>query len=428
MNTRLIAARVLYKILQDGSSLTATLDTALIAVESSKDRAFIQALCYGVLRQFHHLDFILAQLADKPIKDNEIKAIALIGLYQLGFMRVKPHAAVSETIQAIRKKNWAKPLINALLRTYLRQQDVLEQQLTTIPSAAFSHPNWLIKEIQQHWPMQSAFILSENNKQAPMVLRVNSLKTSRKNYLELLNQQNISATTLDHCASAILMEKPVNVDQLPNFSDGWVSVQDSAAQLAASLLSIEPAQRVLDVCAAPGGKMAHCLEIQPNLQELVAVDIDASRMQRVRENMQRIDLQANIIIGDATQPDEWWDGKQFDRILIDAPCSATGVIRRHPDIKLLRKPEDIDQLRIMQKNILNAIWPLLTSGGILLYATCSILKQENEQQIAEFLTYHADAEHLTILATWGHSRPYGRQILTGEDNMDGFYYALLCKK
>jgi len=428
LNTRLIAARVIYKILQDGSSLTATLDTALMAVESSKDRAFIQALCYGVLRQFHRLDFVLAQLVEKPIKDNEIKAIALLGLYQLGFMRVKPHAAVSETIQAIRKKNWAKPLINALLRTYLRQQDTLEQLLTTVPSATFSHPNWLIKEIQQNWSMQSTFILNENNKQAPMVLRANTLKTSRKNYLELLIQQGISATTLDYCASAILLEKPVNVDQLPKFAEGWVSVQDSAAQLAASLLSIEPNQRVLDVCAAPGGKMAHCLEIQPNLQELVAVDIDAIRMQRVIENMHRIGLQANTIIGDATRPKDWWDGKQFDRILIDAPCSATGVIRRHPDIKLLRKPEDIDLLRIMQKNILDAIWPLLTSGGILLYATCSVLKQENEQQIADFLACHADATHLPILVTWGHSRLYGRQILTGEDNMDGFYYALLCKK
>lgn len=428
MNLRLVAARVLSRVLQDGQSLTAALDHALPAIESSKDRAFVQALCYGVCRQYYRLDFILHELLDKPLKDTEIKALALVGLYQLSSMRVKPHAAVSETVAATRKKPWAKALINAVLRKYLREQESLEQKADQQPSAALSHPDWMIRQIEQDWPEQAHQILRENNRQPPMVLRVNLAKISREQYLQQLAGREIAAADVEFCPSALILEKPVAVELLPGFAEGWVSVQDSAAQLAAGLLDAQAGHRVLDVCAAPGGKTAHILERQPDLQEVVAVDIDAARLNRVGENCQRLQLQARLVCGDAANPDAWWDGKPFDRILLDAPCSALGVVRRHPDIKLLRRADDIETLRALQSRILQAIWPLLARGGLLVYATCSVLKQENEQQIQAFLAAHSDAVEQPITASWGSARDFGRQIFTGESAMDGFYYALISKQ
>ena len=428
MNTRLVAARVLSRVLQDGQSLTAALDNAFSSIESGKDRAFIQALCYGVCRQFHRLDFILSQLLDKPLKDADVKSLALVGLYQLKFMRVKPHAAVSETVLAARKKPWAKSLLNAVLRTYLREQEGLEHKADKFQVAALSHPDWLIRQIKQDWPEQALTILQQNNQQPPMALRVNLAKISCESYLQLLTEQEITAETVSFCPSAIRLDKPVPVDLLPGFAEGLVSVQDTAAQLAAGLLDVQPGHRVLDVCAAPGGKAAHILESQPQLKELVAVDIDESRMQRVSENLQRLNLQAKLVVGDASNPSDWWDGKPFDRILLDAPCSALGVIRRHPDIKLLRRAEDIGQLQALQKTILHAVWPLLAPGGLMVYATCSILKQENEHQVQAFLAEHSDAVELPIDADWGAAGICGCQIFTGESAMDGFYYARLSKK
>jgi 16S rRNA (cytosine967-C5)-methyltransferase len=423
---------VLNRVLQNGQSLTVALDLAFSGNESetmeSKDKAFVQALCYGVCRHIYRLDFILNELLDKPLKDHEVKALALVGLYQLEFMRVKPHAAVSETVQAARKKPWAKALLNALLRNYLRQQDSLKQKADAIRSSAVSHPDWLIKCIEQDWPEHAADIYLENNLQAPLVLRINLSSVSRESYMRQLEERGIIAAEVEFCPSAIVLDKPVQVELLPGFSDGQVSVQDTAAQLAATLLDIQPGQRVLDVCAAPGGKTAHILEAQPQLQELVAVDIDDARMQRVRQNLQRLKLSASLLVGDAANPQNWWDGQFFDRILLDAPCSALGVIRRHPDIKILRRADDIEQLQSLQKNILQAIWPLLAPGGILLYATCSILKQENEQQILSFLASHDDAVVEPIVADWGIAVSCGRQIITGESGMDGFYYARLSKR
>jgi 16S rRNA (cytosine967-C5)-methyltransferase len=427
LNTRLIASRILSHVLQDGQSLTSALESAFQAVESGKDKAFIQALCYGVCRTYHRLDFILSELLDKPLKDQDVKALALVGLYQLKYMRVKPHAAVSETVLAARKKPWAKALINALLRSYLREQDNLEQKADNVQSAAVSHPDWLIKQIQEDWPQQAQQILHENNQQPPMALRVNLGRISTDQYLQQLSEQDIEAVVVSFCPSAIILDKPVAVDLLPGFAEGLVSVQDSAAQMAAGLLGVQAGHRVLDVCAAPGGKTAHILEQQPQLKELVAVDIDESRLQRIIDTLQRLKLSATLVVGDAASPQDWWDGQLFDRILLDAPCSALGVIRRHPDIKLLRRAEDIKPLQALQLNILHAVWPLLTPGGIMLYATCSILKQENEQQIEAFLAEHPDAVELPIVATWGFTGSHGRQIMTGESAMDGFYYARLGK-
>ena len=429
MNTRLVAARVLTQVLQNGQSLTLALDNGLNTVVSNQDKAFVQAICYGVCRYFHRLDFILNTLLDKPLKVTEVKVVILIGLYQLKFMRVKPHAAVSETVQVVRKQPWARALVNAVLRNYLRQQDALEQQADQVKTAKFNHPEWLIQQIEHDWPEHSQNLLFENNQPPPMALRVNLKKTSREHYLQLLAEQNLSAQAVRFCEAGILLESPVPILALPFFADGWVSVQDSAAQLAAGLLETQPGHRVLDICAAPGGKTAHILEQQPDLKELVAVDIDANRMLRVKENLARLDLQATLITADAANPNAWWDGNPFERILLDAPCSATGVIRRHPDIKLLRRHEDIGTLAALQKTILNAIWPLLSPGGILLYATCSVLKQENEEQIQAFFSTHDDARELPINAVeWGLSSASGRQILTGESSMDGFYYARIVKQ
>lgn len=428
MNTRLIAAKVLTSVIRDGQSLTAALNNTLGVVESDKDRAFIQALCYGVCRNFHRLDYILSQMLDKPLKDLDIKALALIGLYQLKFMRVKSHAAVSETVLAARKKPWAKAFINALLRTYLRGQEGFEQKADNVKSALVSHPDWLIQQIEQDWPIQAQQIFQQNNEQPPMALRVNLANISQDQYLQKLRDQGIKAEAVSFCRSAILLNKPAVVDILPGFNEGWVSVQDTAAQLAAELLDVQIGHRVLDVCAAPGGKAAHILEHQPKVRELVAVDIDKLRLQRVNDNFQRLKLSAKLIVGDASKPEDWWDGQLFDRILLDVPCSALGVIRRHPDIKLLRRAEDISTLQVLQQRIMTAVWPLLAPGGIMLYATCSILKQENEQQIEAFLATNANAIEVPINADWGLVRRYGRQILTGESAMDGFYYALIRKE
>ena len=428
MNTRLIAARVLTRVIQDGQSLTAALDANLPAVELSKDKAFVQALCYGVCRHYYRLDFILNELITKPIKDLEIKALALVGIYQLSYMRVKPYAAVSETVLATRKKPWAKGLINALLRNFQREQEHLEQKAGAINWIATSHPHWLVQKIEQDWPEHAQNILFENNQQPPMSLRVNLSRLSTEQYLQQLSAQAINAVAVNGCPSAIILEKPVAVELLPGFMDGLVSVQDVAAQLAAKLLDVQPGQRVLDVCAAPGGKAAHILEHQPQLKELVAVDIDSTRLLRVNDTLQRLKLAATLIAGDAQAPHDWWDGQLFERILLDAPCSALGVIRRHPDIKLLRRADDIEALQALQQNILHAIWPLLAPGGLLVYATCSILKQENEQQIAAFLATHADANEVIIEDTdWGIATSHGRQIITGTSAMDGFYYARLVK-
>ena len=428
MNTRQVAARVLTRVLQDGQSLTAALDAALPSVELDKDRAFIQALCYGVCRYFYRLDFILSELLTKPLKDVEVKSLALVGLYQLNYMRVKSYAAVSETVLATRKKPWAKALINALLRSYLRDQVSLEQKADAMQWSAISHPKWLVKQIELDWSDQAKSVFVENNQQPPMALRVNLSQISQADYLQQLAEKGIEATAVDFCPSAIVLKQSVSVDLLPGFAQGLVSVQDVAAQLAAGLLNVQAGQRVLDVCAAPGGKAAHILESQQRIKRLVAVDIDESRMRRVSENILRLNFSADLVVGDAANPEAWWDGEVFDRILLDVPCSALGVIRRHPDIKLLRKPEDIQALRDVQQRILKAVWPLLASDGVMLYATCSILKQENEQQIAVFLDEHPDAVEVPIAADWGFAVSHGRQILPGDSAMDGFYYALIKKQ
>lgn len=427
MNLRLLAAKILTRVVIDGQSLTAALDAALKTVTSTQDRALVQAICYGVCRHYHRLDAIAARLLDKPLKDVHIRLLLMVGLYQLAFMRIKTHAAVSETVAAAGRKPWAKGLINALLRRYLREREQLDAAIEGEVCAQLSHPAWIIDRLRGDWEELAERCLQANNQQPLMTLRVNLSRIARADYCELLMASGIAAEQVEFCPSGVMLEMPVPVEKLPGFVDGLVSVQDAAAQLAAGLLDVQAGQRVLDLCAAPGGKTAHILETVPQVGELVALDIDAERMRRVRENLQRLHLQAVTLVGDAAEPGAWWDGRPFERILVDAPCSALGVIRRHPDIKLLRRPEDIAALQAQQSAILRAAWAMLAPGGLLLYATCSVLKDENERQIGGFLAEHPDAVEVAIDAGWGIACAVGRQILTGEATMDGFYYARLRK-
>lgn len=426
---RLSAVSVLTRVSIEGQSLSSLLPHAFHNLPPER-RALAQELCYGTLRWWHRLDVLLGKLMDKPLrsKDADLHCLLLCGLYQLTYMEIPPHAAVSETvaITAALNKSWAKGLVNAVLRRYQRERGSLEQQLADNLEASYAHPQWLIAALQQAWPEQWQAILSANNERPPMTLRNARNHQSRETYLEELHAAGIAAEAHPYAPDALTLARPQDVESLPGFTQGRVSVQDTAAQLAANLLGHQPGMRVLDACAAPGGKTGHILEICRDVA-LFSLDIDNKRLQRVADNMARLQLQTTLISGDAAHPDSWWDGQPFDRILLDAPCSATGVIRRHPDIKLLRQAEDIDSLVKLQALILDAMWPLLKSGGMLVYATCSVLPQENSLQLQRFLDSRADAREKKITADWGIATTVGRQILPNRDRMDGFYYACIEK-
>lgn len=429
MNLRRLAAQTLTSVIHNGQSLTSALDHHVAGLANPKDKALVQAIVYGVIRHYYELNDQLKQLVSKPLKskDGDIECLILAGIYQLQYMRIKPHAAVAETVAASKHKPWAKSLVNAVLRQYQRDSDSLSNLSAKTTQHHLNHPEWMKTRIQQQWPDQAASILTANNLAAPMTLRVNRLRASREEYSQQLLDMGLSHQKCQFSPFGIRLNQAVNVDELPGFRDGSVSVQDEAAQLAADLLDCQAFDRVLDLCAAPGGKTAAILESQGQLQVLMAVDIDDKRLQRVNENLQRLHLKAETLAADATQAQQWGRSLKFERILLDAPCSALGVIRRHPDIKLLRRADDIQTLQAMQSSILDSAWSMLEVGGVLLYATCSVLKEENEQQIAAFLNRHKDATEIVIETDWGEKRSYGRQILTGQQQMDGFYYAKLCK-
>lgn len=426
-SARATAARVIAEVVQKKHSLNAVLNNALPLL-AENERGLCQQLCYGVLRWHPQLDAISQQLLAKPLKakDGDIAALLLCGLYQLRDLRIPSHAALSETVNATKTlgKQWAKGLINASLRNYQRQYKELEQVLQQSDSAKYAHPDWLINKFKQDWPEEWPAILDASNQQPPMMLRVNKLQTSRKDYLQQLLNNTIQAHEIEGCPEGLLLEKPCDVFQLPEFSNGAVSVQDGAAQHVAALLDIKPNLRILDSCAAPGGKTCHILEQGPE-NDVVALDIAPNRLLQIQQNTDRLNLTANLIASDAADTEQWWDGQLFDRILIDAPCSGTGVIRRHPDIKLLRRPEDISALAEQQSELLNKLWPLLKPDGLLIYTTCSALKQENEQQIELFLQQHPEAQENTFIAEPAQRRPFGYQRLPGDDKLDGFYYACL---
>ncbi|CCN73811.1 16S rRNA (cytosine(967)-C(5))-methyltransferase RsmB [Vibrio nigripulchritudo] len=425
MNVRAEAANVLYLVVDKGHSLSTALPAAQQNIRS-RDHALLQEICYGALRYLPRLETIANNLMDKPLKGKQrvFHHLILVGIYQLSFMRIPAHAAVGETVEGTKalKGPRLRGLINAVLRNYQRNQEELDQAAVSHNAGKYAHPSWLLKLLQDAYPEQWETIIEANNQKAPMWLRVNHQHHSRDEYLELLKNENIDASAHSEAEDAIKLASPKDVASLPGFEKGWVSVQDAAAQLSFNYLEPKDGELILDCCAAPGGKTAHILERTTN-SDVVAIDCDENRLKRVHENLKRLNLQAKVVCGDARNPQEWWQGEQFDRILLDAPCSATGVIRRHPDIKWLRRADDIEALAELQSEILDAMWQQLKPGGTLVYATCSITPQENKHQVIQFLERTNSAQ----LVGSELDNP-GRQILPGEEDMDGFYYAVLTKK
>ncbi len=427
-SVRAEAARALAPVLQGQASLNTTLPAALAALPS-RDHGLLQALCYGTLRHGPRLQSVLEQLLKRPLPASEapVHAALLLGIYQINEMRVPDHAAVTETVQAVRLLGRPRltGMVNGVLRNFSRDSKTLLNRATQDPAGEHAHPRWLIESLQQDWPQEYTQILAANNQPGPMTLRINGRRTTREAWLTRAREAGIEATPAQSPDMAVKLASAMDVNALPGFTEGEVSVQDAAAQWAAHLLVVEPGMRVLDACAAPGGKTGHLLERAPDGTEVLALDADAARLARVEDNLQRLGLPAQLTCGDLAQPQDWWDDRPFDRILLDAPCSGTGVIRRHPDIKYLRRASDIPALAARQAELLAAAWSLLAPGGQLLYATCSIFHAENREIIEAFLAEHSEASSLTLPETLGQACGPGRQILPGEQDMDGFFYALL---
>ena len=430
MNPRLAAAKALTAVLNGKASLNSSLPLQLDKVEV-RDRGLTQDLAFGTARWQPRLSALANKLLQKPFKaaDADVEALLLVGLYQLLYTRSPAHAAIGETVGCADKlkKPWAKALLNAVLRNAQRESEALLAELERDPVVRTAHPRWLQKSLKAFWPEQWEAICAANNAHPPMILRVNRRHHSRDAYLQLLVEAGIEAQPCTFSQDGIVLAAACDVRNLPGFAEGWISVQDEAAQLAADLLDLAPGQRVLDACCAPGGKTCHILEVEPKLAGVVAVDLEAKRLVRVRENLERLGLSAELIAADGRDTATWWDGKPFQRILLDAPCSATGVIRRHPDIKLTRQPDDIAALATLQGELLDAMWPTLEVGGILLYATCSTLPTENTEVIEAFLARTPGARELDIAGQFGIKQPHGRQLLAQEGGHDGFYYAKLIK-
>lgn len=423
-NLRVIAAKAVAQVLDQGQSLGALLPP-LQASLNEKDRALLQELCFGIMRVLPQLEWILRQLMEKPLtgKQRPVHYLLMVGLYQLIYTRIPAHAALAETVEGAvaLKRPQLKGLINGVLRQFQRQQAALLAEAAQL-DIRHLHPSWLQKRILAAWPAQYAQIIDANNQRPPMWLRVNRRHHSRDAYLALLADAAIAAVAHPQLPDAIRLEVPCNVGLLPGFDRGWVTVQDASAQGCALLLAPQDGETILDLCAAPGGKTTHLLEIAPAAR-VTAVDVDGQRAARIHDNLQRLGMQAEIIIGDGRTPEDWCDNRLFDRILLDAPCSATGVIRRHPDIKWLRRDGDIAELAELQRQILHAAWRILKPGGTLLYATCSILPEENRGQIAAFLAGHPDAR----LQETGDATAPGLQCLPSPASGDGFFYAKMIK-
>ncbi|WP_103074895.1 16S rRNA (cytosine(967)-C(5))-methyltransferase RsmB [Solilutibacter silvestris] len=418
------AARVLDAILHGGRSLKAELSAAQSRIEDSRDRALLEAVVMAVLRNRADYDATLQAWLPRPLgqRDNDLRVLLYVGLAQLDAMGLPAHAAVAATVDAARlmKRVHQAGMVNAVLRRATREPLVRADALA-------GWPQWLLQDLRADWPEDVEAILRASRIAPPMWLRVNRSKIDRESYAARLREQGLDPRMPDHPVDALLLETPVAMSALPGFDEGLVSVQDGSAQQLADAFTLKPGMCVLDACAAPGGKAAHLLEREPTLR-LLALDVDARRLRRVREGLQRLGLQAARVAADATAIDEWWNGQPFDAILIDAPCSATGILRRQPDILLHRRAEDVAALVALQARMLDALWPTLAAGGTLVYATCSILQAENARQIEAFLARTADAELVALDATFGRDTGLGHQRLPGEGDMDGFFYARLRKR
>jgi 16S rRNA (cytosine967-C5)-methyltransferase len=428
-DVRALAALVLHQVFDQGQSLSQALPDHAPACPE-RDRGLLKELCFGTLRYATAYTLILQQLIPTPLKrkDGDIQALLLLGLYQLDHTRIPDHAALSATVEASRllKKDWAAGLINGVLRRYQREQTQLAEKFAKNPNYTYAHPQWLLDRIRSAWPEHWQQTLTANNQHPPMTLRVNMQRGDREQYLARLAEADIEARPCPHSPAGIMLTEAVPVESLPGFAAGDVSVQDEAAQLAAYLIAPKAGMRVLDACCAPGGKTCHLLELAPDT-DLIAIDVDAKRMSRVTENLDRLGLGAELKTANLAEPATWWDGRAFDAILLDAPCSATGVVRRHPDIKHLRRASDLAPLVKLQQRLLTTLWAMLRPGGTLVYATCSVLPDENTKQLLEFTRQHPDAVSKQLDVPWGLPQPFGRQLLPQADGHDGFYYAVLQK-
>jgi 16S rRNA (cytosine967-C5)-methyltransferase len=402
-------------------------------------RPAIQSLAFGTIRWFTELEAILGLLLDRPDAPlpREVRALALVGLYQLAHGATPPHAAVSETVEAAPALGHprAKGLVNALLRRFQRERDAVVAAAHADRVARLAHPAWLLAALERDWPAQWEQIAAAGNAEPPMWLRVNARRTTRDDYRARLAAAGMESEPCGFAPQALRLARPVDVALLPGFADGDVSVQDAAAQLAAFFLAPATGTRVLDACAAPGGKACHLLEIFPGIAELVAVDADAARAARISSNLARLGLAAQVVTGDATRPEGWWDGRAFECVLLDVPCSGTGVIRRHPDIKLLRRPDDIPRFAAIQAGLLDSCFGLLAPGGRLVYASCSVLAAENAAVVRAFLAANPQAVDATESARLLLPGPApvldagaGCALPSGAADADGFYYACLEKR
>ena len=440
-----VARQTSLKVLKQvfaGQSLSAVQSQTIDKLEDSRDRGLSNEIVNGVLRWRWRLEFIVSVLLAKPLKpkDIDVQLILLMALYELIECRTPDYAIINEAVDLVRKsgKKWAASLVNAVLRRFTREKEALLASINS-DQANYSHPDWMLDKIKKDWPDDWRQILQENNQRPAFWLRVNQLQNNAEQYKTRLAERELDGEISTLSVQALKLTHGVDVRTLPGFNEGAFSVQDVGAQLTAELVDVDDAHRVLDLCTAPGGKACHLLERYATMEQLVAVEIDEKRMRRVHENLQRLKLseatghksKVELIIADVCEYKDWWDGVQFDRILIDAPCSASGIIRRHPDIKTLRRESDIEQLMEIQANILLAAWQMLKPDGELLYVTCSVFKDENQSQISRFLEVNAsgenDAIEVIINTDWGKPCDYGRQLLPGEHDADGFYFCKLKK-
>ncbi|MEO7200651.1 MAG: 16S rRNA (cytosine(967)-C(5))-methyltransferase RsmB [Dokdonella sp.] len=426
---RVEAARVLARVALDGVSMRAAIGASAPRLADPRDRALLSASLFVATRWWLRFDAALGHLLERglPQKAREVRCLLVLAMAQIEVMRMPEYAVVAACVDAVRELGLPRHagLVNAVLRRYLRERTELLQTLDADEVTRHAHPAWLIERIRADWHSQADGILAANNREAALTLRVNRRCTDRDSLRARLIEAGIESTSPASLPDALLLTESTDVSRLPGFAEGAFSVQDGAAQRVVELLDLADGMRMLDACAAPGGKAAHALECADI--DLLALDSDAARLPRIDENLQRLGLSAEIRQGDAGRLDSWWDGRAFDRILLDAPCSASGIIRRQPDIKLHRRAADLAPLANTQARLLDALWPALKPGGRLLYATCSVLRMENEAVLAGFLDQHADAKAGAVPERFGRPAGVGRQNLPGIDGMDGFYYAVVEK-
>lgn len=418
----------MFDVVQGGASLDRSLDEHAARFPDN-DRALLSEMCFGSLRWYWRCRGVAAQLVKRPPRkrDRVIEALVIVGLYQLEHMRMPVHAAIHATVAACAAlgRPGYKGLVNGVLRNFQRRHDVLLGALSA--SDRDAHPEWIWRAVARQWPDHAHAIIEAGNSRPPLTLRVNRLKQTVDEYLAALSAEGLTGRRLDHAPDAVQLDSPVNIERLPGFSDGLVSVQDASAQLLARVVGPAPGRRVLDACAAPGGKLTHMLEAFP-LAAVQAIESDPDRARRIAENLARLELVSPVTVADAADLDSWWDGSPFDLVVLDAPCSGTGVIRRHPDIKVLRRASDLARFAAIQAHLLDQLWRVVRPGGRLVYVTCSIMAEENQDQISSFLGRTPDCREEPVTLPVGMALDHGRQILPEAGGGDGFFYALLYRE